>query len=81
VLRAGRPTRRENETGQNHRQAASMTMAARTTAARVTQPSLTQVAAARASTLAASGCRAAIRKIQASSLTTLAARMMPNGVR
>ena len=58
-----------------------MTTAARTRATRVTQPSLTHVAAARASTLAASGCRAIIRTIQPSSLKSFATRMMPNGVR
>ena len=56
-----------------------MTTAARTRATRVTQPSLTQIAAVSARTLAASGCRTTSRTIQASSLTSLTARMMPHG--
>ncbi len=58
-----------------------MTTAARTSAARVTQPSLTHVTAARASTLAASGCRNTSRMIQPSSRASFATKMMPNGVR
>ncbi len=58
-----------------------MTMAARTRAARVTQPSLTNVTAARARTLAASGCRTISRISQPSSWANFATRMMPKGVR
>jgi hypothetical protein len=79
--RAGRPTHRENETGQNHRQAASMMTAARTRATRVTQPSFTQITAASANTPEASGCRAISRASQPSSRASFTSRMMPSGVR
>ena len=58
-----------------------MMTAARIRAARVTQPSLTHVTAASASTLEASGCRATILTVQASSLKSFATRMKPSGVR